>query len=222
MALSRTFLVACLVLLSLSLASPAFAQVAPFAPANSAASPPFTARQALQATTWYGRTLIYGGSDSNNVATNAVYSSGDDGATWTQVAATGLPARSYAGFVTIQTLVNNTQFLLVLGGQDAGGNIFNDMYFSINGVNFINSGAATFSARSQFATVIALPVADQSGNPVNNGLPALFVLGGETATAGASNDVYYTSAPQLRLQSMHSCCCDAPSRLYFWMCVCCE
>ena len=88
---------------------------------------------------------------------------------------------------------NNTQVMITIGGQDQNDVFYNDVYSSVDGATFKRSSNAAFSPRTQFATVIALPVADESGNPANNGLPALFVLGGSTAN-NAVNDVYYSSA----------------------------
>ena len=193
MAALRAVVAWCLVWLSL--AELCFGQVPPFAPASSAAAP-FVSRYYSQATTFYGRTILFGGIDGNGNILNDVWSSRDDGASWSFVPNTGLPARYSGALVTIQTVVNNTQLLLFVGGAGSTGASSNAVYFSVDGATFVPTGNANFSARLSFAYTIALPVQDQSGNPTLNGLPALFILGGSGGSVGL-NDVYYSSAAQL-------------------------
>ena len=130
MAALRAVVAWCLVWLSL--AELCFGQVPPFAPASSAAAP-FVSRYYSQATTFYGRTILFGGIDGNGNILNDVWSSRDDGASWSFVPNTGLPARYSGALVTIQTVVNNTQLLLFVGGAGSTGASSNAVYFSVDG-----------------------------------------------------------------------------------------
>ena len=173
-------------LVSLLLSVPALAQVPPFAPASST-PPPFIGRYNFEATTFYGRAYFIGGGDVTQVL-NDIWSSDDDGATWQNIPNNVIPPAFGYSLVTVQTPVNNTQLLLYL--------INNTTYFSDDGLNFFPSTNA-YPARDFTATAVALPVRDQSGNPLLNGLPALFVLGGRLIVNGLGvsllNDVYYSS-----------------------------
>ena len=176
----------------LLIATLTLSQVPPFQKASTS-GPPFQGRRNLAATTFYGRTYIYGGLETTyNEALSDLWVSSDDGGSWTNNANPSLPPRYSAALVTVQTVVNKTQLLLFIGGMDTS-SVHNDVYFSVNGLSFTQSANATFSPRAGFATVIVLPVQDQSGNPLLNGLPALFVLGGMNGTGGGLNDVWYTS-----------------------------
>ena len=184
------FLLLCLVGLLAVLPCMSQVPLPPFQKASTS-GPPFQGRRNLAATTFYGRTYIYGGLETNaDVALSDLWVSSDDGGSWTNNANPGLPARYDGALVTVQTVVNNTQLLLFIGGN-AGSSLHNDVYFSVDGRIFAQGTNAPFSPRSAFATAIALPVQDQSGSPLLNGLPALFVLGG--FTGAVVNDVYYTS-----------------------------
>ena len=155
----------------LALVAPCLGQVPPFAPATST-PPPFPGRAGSAATTFYGRTIFIGGYNGTSFL-NDIWLSRNDGASWQNVPNAVIPGRRDGALVTVQTVVNNTQLLIFIGGLDKNGVFNNDMYFSTNGQSFIPTGLATFSGRSAFAYTIALPVADQSGDAELDGLPAL-------------------------------------------------
>ena len=198
-----------LLLLGLLMFAPSLSQLPPFSPASST-PPPFVGRKSAVAATFYGRTYLFGGAPSTGLL-NDIWVSRNDGATWSNVKNTVIPPRFNGALVTVQTVVNNTQLLLYIGGSD-GTNTNNNVYISVDGVTFTQSDNATFAPRDAFATAIALPVQDQSGNPLLNGLPALFVLGGRTipTTGVFVNDVWYTSVKQTHNTAavISSCPCD--------------
>ena len=189
-----------LLLLGLLLAVPSTSQVAPFAPATST-PPPFLGRKNFPATVFYGRTYFVGGGTNSGVL-NDIWNSDDDGVSWQEITPNvTIPAAFNTALVTIQTTVDNAQLLLFIVG--------NTTYFSVDGVNF-TVGSANYSARDGVATAIALPVRDQSGVPLLNGLPALFVLGGRGVTL--MNDVYYTSGSRtVQLRAGDRCSAVASS-----------
>ena len=157
-------------------------------------STPYAPRGYPQVTSFYGRILLYGGTDGfSGPVFNDSWQSLDEGVTWTRVATVGLPAggRYDGALITIPTLSNNAQLLLFIGGGDLDQS-YNDVYFSVDGVTYNNTGNAAFSPRSGFAYAIALPLKDQSGVPTNNGFPALYILGGYDDD-NVNNQVYFSS-----------------------------
>ena len=99
-------------------------QAAPLRLANPSA--PFGMRFRTQVTSFYGRILLFSGIQTTGaLPTNDLWSSADDGASWSFVGTSGLNgAQRYDGaLVTVQTTVNNTQLLLLFGGYDGSNNL---------------------------------------------------------------------------------------------------
>ena len=140
------------------------------------AAAPFGGRYGSQALSYNGKLWLIGG-NSNGTLMNDVWSS-TDGASWTQVlAASAGTATQFTPREDFGALVYNNA-MWVIGGFSAGAGIHNDVWSSIDGVNWTQvladgaSGAAHFQGRWGLSAVV-----------YNN---LMWIIGGATGSSSGS------------------------------------
>jgi hypothetical protein len=135
----------------------------------------FTARQSFTTLSYAGRIWVIGGTVGGlSPVSNEVWSSAD-GSNWLQANSGGnsnAPMRTFAAGVVFDNR------MWVLGGDDSSYNATNQVYYSIDGVNWVQS-ATLPDARAEAAGVV-----------FNN---KIWLVGGWVPVRGTNNEVLYSN-----------------------------